>query len=53
MGVPEKIKKIEEEMRKTQINKATEHHVGLLRAKLERGEYNLRYSDDGRLEVDV
>jgi len=34
MGVPEKIKKIEEEMRKTQINKATEHHVGLLRAKL-------------------
>ena len=34
MGVPEKIKKIEEEMGKTQINKATEHHLGLLRAKI-------------------
>jgi ribosome-interacting GTPase 1 len=34
MGVPEKIKKIEEEMSKTQINKNTEHHLGLLRAKL-------------------
>ncbi len=34
MGVPEKIKRIEEEMRKTQVNKKTEHHLGLLRAKL-------------------
>ena len=34
MGVPEKIKSIEEEMKKTQVNKATEHHLGLLRAKL-------------------
>ena len=34
MGVPEKIKKIEDELRKTQINKSTEHHVGLLKAKL-------------------
>lgn len=34
MGVPEKIKKIEEEMSKTQINKNTEHHLGILRAKI-------------------
>ena len=34
MGIPEKIKKIEEDMHRTQINKKTEHHIGLLRAKL-------------------
>lgn len=34
MGIPEKIQKIKDEMAKTQINKATEHHVGLLKAKL-------------------
>ena len=34
MGIPEKIKAIQDEMAKTQINKATEHHVGLLRAKI-------------------
>lgn len=34
MGIPEKIKAIQEEMAKTPLNKATEHHIGLLRAKL-------------------
>ena len=34
MGLPEKIKKIEDVIHKTQVNKKTEHHVGLLRAKL-------------------
>lgn len=34
MGLPEKIKAIEEEMKRTQIHKHTEHHVGLLKAKL-------------------
>ncbi|MDA4128409.1 MAG: GTP-binding protein [Thaumarchaeota archaeon] len=34
MGIPEKIKKIEEDIHKTQVNKKTEHHVGLLKAKL-------------------
>ena len=34
MGIPEKIKAIEDEMDRTQINKATEHHLGLLRAKI-------------------
>ena len=34
MGIPEKIKAIQDEMAKTQINKATEHHIGLLKAKI-------------------
>jgi len=34
LGIPEKIKSIQEEMAKTQINKATEHHIGLLKAKI-------------------
>jgi ribosome-interacting GTPase 1 len=36
MGIPEKIKKIEEDLHRTQVNKKTEHHVGLLKAKLAR-----------------
>ena len=36
MGLPEKIKKIEDDLHKTQVNKKTEHHVGLLKAKLSR-----------------
>ncbi|MFB3043473.1 MAG: OBG GTPase family GTP-binding protein [Nitrososphaerales archaeon] len=34
MGIPEKIRRIEEDIRKTKVNKATEHHVGILKAKL-------------------
>ena len=34
MGIPEKIKAIQDEMGRTQVNKATEHHLGLLRAKI-------------------
>lgn len=36
MGISEKIRAIEEEMKRTQIHKHTEHHVGLLKAKLAR-----------------
>lgn len=36
MGVIDKIKAIEEEMARTQKNKATEHHLGLLKGKLAR-----------------
>lgn len=34
MGLPEKIRTIEEEMKRTQVHKHTEHHLGLLKAKL-------------------
>ena len=34
MGLPEKIKRIEDDIHRTQVNKKTEHHIGLLRAKL-------------------
>lgn len=36
MGIPEKIKKIEEEMSRTQINKATNRHLGVLKARIAR-----------------
>jgi len=36
MGIPEKIKAIEEELHRTQVNKHTEHHIGLLKAKIAR-----------------
>jgi len=34
MGVPEKIKAIQDEIHRTQLNKATEHHIGILKAKI-------------------
>ena len=34
MGITEKIKEIEEEIARTQKNKATEYHIGQLKAKL-------------------
>jgi uncharacterized protein len=36
MGILEKIKDIEAEIQRTQKNKATEYHLGLLKAKLAR-----------------
>jgi len=36
MGILEKIKDIEDEIARTQKNKATEHHLGMLKAKLAR-----------------
>jgi ribosome-interacting GTPase 1 len=36
MGIPEKIKEIQEQIHRTQINKATEFHIGLLKAKIAR-----------------
>jgi small GTP-binding protein len=36
LGIPEKIKAIEAEIHKTQINKATEFHIGVLKAKIAR-----------------
>ena len=34
MGIPEKIKAIQDEIHRTQLIKATEHHIGLLKAKI-------------------
>ncbi len=34
MGIVEKIQEIEKEIARTQKNKATEYHLGLLKAKL-------------------
>ena len=34
LGIPEKIKAIQEEIHRTQINKATEFHIGILKAKM-------------------
>jgi len=34
LGIPEKIKAIQDEMARTKVNKATEHHLGLLKAKI-------------------
>ena len=34
MGIPEKIKAKRDEIGRTQLNKATEHHIGLLKAKI-------------------
>ena len=36
MGIPEKIKAIEEEMARTPVNKGTERHLGVLKAKIAR-----------------
>ena len=36
MGIPEKIKEIQDQIHRTQINKATEFHLGLLKAKIAR-----------------
>jgi len=34
LGIAEKIREIEDEIHRTQVNKRTEHHLGLLKAKL-------------------
>ena len=36
MGIPEKIKKIQDEITRTQVNKATERHLGVLKARIAR-----------------
>ena len=41
MGIPEKIESLKEELRRTKVNKATEHHVGLLKAKLAKLKQNV------------
>jgi small GTP-binding protein len=49
MGIPEKIRALQDEIDKTQINKATEHHVGLLKAKIARLKRELEENTHARV----
>ena len=48
MGIPEKIKEIEDEIHKTQINKATEFHIGILKAKIAKLKRELEENRHGK-----
>src|ERR671929_622410 len=48
MGIPEKIRSIEDEIHKTQINKSTEYHIGLLKAKIARLKRELEENTHGK-----
>jgi ribosome-interacting GTPase 1 len=48
MGVPEKIKEIQEQIHRTQINKATEFHIGLLKAKIARLKRDMQENVHGK-----
>ena len=49
MGIPEKIKAIEDEIHKTQINKATEFHIGILKAKIARLKREMEDNTHGKI----
>jgi ribosome-interacting GTPase 1 len=48
MGIPEKIKEIQDQIQRTQINKATEFHIGLLKAKIARLKREMQENVHGR-----
>jgi ribosome-interacting GTPase 1 len=48
MGIPEKIKEIQEQIHRTQINKATEFHIGLLKAKIARLKRDMQENVHGK-----
>jgi uncharacterized protein len=48
MGIPEKIKEIQDQIHRTQINKATEFHIGLLKAKIARLKLEMQENVHGR-----
>ena len=48
MGIPEKIKEIQDQIHRTQINKATEFHIGLLKAKIARLKREMHENVHGR-----
>jgi ribosome-interacting GTPase 1 len=49
MGIPEKIKEIQDQIQRTQINKATEFHIGLLKAKIARLKREMQENVHGRI----
>ena len=48
MGIPEKIKEIQDQIHRTQVNKATEFHIGLLKAKIARLKREMQENVHGR-----
>ena len=48
MGIPEKIKEIQDQIHQTQINKATEFHIGLLKAKIARLKREMQENAHGK-----
>ena len=48
MGIPEKIKEIQDQIHRTQINKATEFHIGLLKAKIARLKLEMQENVHGK-----
>lgn len=48
MGIIEKIQEIEREIARTQKNKATEYHLGLLKAKLAKYRVSFFWVNDQR-----
>jgi small GTP-binding protein len=48
MGIPEKIKEIQDQIHRTQVNKATEFHIGLLKAKMARLKQEMQENVHGK-----
>ncbi|MDQ3873061.1 MAG: GTP-binding protein [Thermoproteota archaeon] len=48
MGIPEKIKEIQDQIHRTQVNKATEFHIGLLKAKIARLKQEMQENVHGK-----
>ncbi len=48
MGIPERIKEIQDQIHRTQINKATEFHIGLLKAKIARLKLEMQENVHGK-----
>lgn len=48
LGIPEKIKEIQDQIHRTQINKATEFHIGLLKAKIARLKREMEENTHGK-----
>jgi ribosome-interacting GTPase 1 len=48
LGIPEKIKEIQDQIHRTQINKATEFHIGLLKAKISRLKREMEENTHGK-----
>jgi small GTP-binding protein len=48
MGIPEKIKELQDQIHRTQVNKATEFHIGILKAKIARLKLEMQENIHGK-----